>query len=492
MNSSQRQPRSRIFDVDSQRPSDRSNTPTRALSPLQPSQHIQPQQQQQQQQQPQQPIPTFQPQKLKHILYNAQQSTPIVSCHYHPDQYIQNFCKNPDCLLPLCPMCVTIHQDDHLGQDYAPHFDLLSYCLGEQYNKIVDICNLLGEDIEDVVELKNLVKNHREVQKKKFLEAKEQFYKAIDTFMQNLENNLNSQSIKQTDQLLNEINQFHRLSYDRWNNMQGRLQKLNSEKCLKTLIKSYRQSRPEDVYQRQHEMTITFVDQVKNELDQVEIRPSQLQIILDQLQSYIFITRDQIKQPKQVSPIKPQQQQQQQQIIRRVVHERPNSQQNHYNSSSPIPTRVLQGFPILQKFNPITAIETMTMPQLPPLPSGFPSIMPFQNQQFNFQPQYAQSMMLPNQQFLSQQIHPMPFPQQHPYPNPPQLLKQQQLQQPIQQFIQPAQQQAAPPVQQQNQPLAQINLNQQEKPGEVIDLKTNKQPLKMAEQFHNQLFNSGD
>ncbi|CAD8191776.1 unnamed protein product [Paramecium octaurelia] len=480
MNSSQRQPRSRIFDVDSQRPSDRSNTPTRALSPHQPSQHVQPQQQQQQ------PIPTFQPQKLKHILYNAQQSTPIVSCHYHPDQFIQNFCKNPDCLLPLCPMCVTIHQDDHIGQEYAPHFDLLGYCLGEQYNKIVDICNLLGEDIEEVVELKNLVKNHREVQKKKFLEAKEQFYKAIDTFMQNLENNLNSQSIKQTDQLLNEINQFHRLAYDRWFNMQGRLQKLNSEKCLKTLIKSYRQSRPEDVYQRQHEMTLQFVDSVKNDLDQVEIRPHQLQVILDQLQSYIFITRDQVKQPKQASPIKPQQQQP---IIRRVVHERPSSQQHHHNSNSPIPTRVLQGFPILQKFNPVTAIETMNMPQLPPIPTGFPQVLPFPNQQFNFQPQ---SMMLPNSQFIPQPLLNMqlPFQTQHPYQNPPQLLKQTQLPQPLQQYVQPLQSTVA--TQQQNQPLAQININQQEKPGEVIDLKTNKNPLRMAEQFHNKLFNSGE
>lgn len=42
-------------------------------------------------------------------------------------------------------------------------FRLLGYCLGEQYNKTVDIYNLLGEDIEDVVELKNLVKIHREI-----------------------------------------------------------------------------------------------------------------------------------------------------------------------------------------------------------------------------------------------------------------------------------------------------------------------------------------
>jgi len=90
------------------------------------------------------------------------------------------------------------------------------------------------------------------VQKKRFLEAKEQFYKTIDLYMQSLENSLNAQSIKSTELLLGEINQFHRLQYDRWDDMHRRLQKLNSDKCLRTLIKCYRQSRPEDVYHSQH------------------------------------------------------------------------------------------------------------------------------------------------------------------------------------------------------------------------------------------------
>lgn len=30
-------------------------------------------------------------------------------CAFHPNEVIFNFCRNPDCLLPLCPTCVDVH-----------------------------------------------------------------------------------------------------------------------------------------------------------------------------------------------------------------------------------------------------------------------------------------------------------------------------------------------------------------------------------------------
>jgi hypothetical protein len=34
-------------------------------------------------------------------------------CAFHPKEIISNFCKNLDCLLPLCPTCVDLHSDEH-------------------------------------------------------------------------------------------------------------------------------------------------------------------------------------------------------------------------------------------------------------------------------------------------------------------------------------------------------------------------------------------
>jgi hypothetical protein len=34
-------------------------------------------------------------------------------CAFHPKETISNFCKNGDCLLPLCPTCVDLHTEEH-------------------------------------------------------------------------------------------------------------------------------------------------------------------------------------------------------------------------------------------------------------------------------------------------------------------------------------------------------------------------------------------
>ena len=32
-----------------------------------------------------------------------------IPCYYHPGRTITNFCTDPKCLMPLCPLCIDIH-----------------------------------------------------------------------------------------------------------------------------------------------------------------------------------------------------------------------------------------------------------------------------------------------------------------------------------------------------------------------------------------------
>lgn len=32
-------------------------------------------------------------------------------CAYHANQLITNFCKNAECLLPVCPTCIRLHSE---------------------------------------------------------------------------------------------------------------------------------------------------------------------------------------------------------------------------------------------------------------------------------------------------------------------------------------------------------------------------------------------
>lgn len=40
-----------------------------------------------------------------------------LECHYHTDKKITNFCEEEECLLPMCPTCVSIHSQFHSQKD---------------------------------------------------------------------------------------------------------------------------------------------------------------------------------------------------------------------------------------------------------------------------------------------------------------------------------------------------------------------------------------
>ena len=44
-------------------------------------------------------------------------------CAFHPKEAIVNFCRNEDCLLPLCPSCIKIHTEEHRGEQTYGQFE---------------------------------------------------------------------------------------------------------------------------------------------------------------------------------------------------------------------------------------------------------------------------------------------------------------------------------------------------------------------------------
>ena len=44
-------------------------------------------------------------------------------CAFHPKEYIVNFCKNAECLLPLCPTCIKVHTDEHRSEQTYGQFE---------------------------------------------------------------------------------------------------------------------------------------------------------------------------------------------------------------------------------------------------------------------------------------------------------------------------------------------------------------------------------
>ena len=47
------------------------------------------------------------------------------TCAYHPNLPILNFCRTPQCLMPLCPKCVKAHSSEHATSGTHGNFDNL-------------------------------------------------------------------------------------------------------------------------------------------------------------------------------------------------------------------------------------------------------------------------------------------------------------------------------------------------------------------------------
>lgn len=46
-----------------------------------------------------------------------------IRCAFHREQIIGNFCRNSECLLPMCPICVKIHSLEHIKEKTQGMFD---------------------------------------------------------------------------------------------------------------------------------------------------------------------------------------------------------------------------------------------------------------------------------------------------------------------------------------------------------------------------------
>ncbi|CAD8168455.1 unnamed protein product [Paramecium pentaurelia] len=70
-----------------------------------------------------------------------------IQCHYHPNEKLKYFCKKPDCLQPLCKICLDIHIEEHQEQNDTK--DVISYqkCLSEVSKKMSDNLEYFSDKI---------------------------------------------------------------------------------------------------------------------------------------------------------------------------------------------------------------------------------------------------------------------------------------------------------------------------------------------------------
>lgn len=58
-----------------------------------------------------------------------------IFCAYHPNEFLTNFCCDPECLMPLCPNCIVEHTEQHFLENNKPTYVNLQEALAETRQK---------------------------------------------------------------------------------------------------------------------------------------------------------------------------------------------------------------------------------------------------------------------------------------------------------------------------------------------------------------------
>ncbi|CAD8098609.1 unnamed protein product [Paramecium primaurelia] len=178
------------------------------------------------------------PQKIAPNYQFTYESMPKVNCHYHVDQYITMFCRCQTCQMPLCPQCVKIHSQEHQAYNTYGDFDTLENCLTEVYQSVAGNCNRFVDEmgqLNKVTALNEGINYYMD----KVKQARQQCYQVIDNFFNTLEAELAQEIEGNRGFMTNQSQNFSKYLQQRWKTLMSLLEKLNTDRCVKTLVKYY-------------------------------------------------------------------------------------------------------------------------------------------------------------------------------------------------------------------------------------------------------------
>lgn len=61
---------------------------------------------------------------------------PRLLCAFHPEEQLTNFCKSKECLLPLCPACVSIHVGEHITAKTNPELQHINDSIRDLHSNL--------------------------------------------------------------------------------------------------------------------------------------------------------------------------------------------------------------------------------------------------------------------------------------------------------------------------------------------------------------------
>lgn len=163
----------------------------------------------------------------------AQQQT----CIYHQNQPITNFCRDAQCLMPLCPYCIEQHLEIHRQNNQFAKIDNIDKVCTE----CKDIVQLLTDNYESslrqVLEFKQSCDVNKSSYKEKLYQSKLKLMKIIDHYYEQLEEDLLATQVQQNLQYENDIYQSQKFLETKINDARLMKNKLFGPKYVKYIVR---------------------------------------------------------------------------------------------------------------------------------------------------------------------------------------------------------------------------------------------------------------
>ncbi|CAD8089577.1 unnamed protein product [Paramecium primaurelia] len=209
-------------------------------------------------------------------------------CMTHQGQSVTNFCKQPDCLMPLCPKCIPQHLDKHRQQ--GQFADLIT--IDEMHEETLQLINTQLTNLNSAIQLLQQFKDsktdaHGKLHTK-LSNSKLRVQQMVDQFFEELFNELDQ--VTQTDKthLDVELQQMERSLNQKIQEYQQIDQKLRTPKYLKQIIQLQTTNFLQQTQQQRVECE-AFIEEVSKHTLDIQIDEQELYFLKIQLAQYASI-----------------------------------------------------------------------------------------------------------------------------------------------------------------------------------------------------------
>jgi len=215
-------------------------------------------------------------------------------CLYHKDLELTNFCKDLDCLMPLCPDCMKSHLEKHKHEQNYGEIERIETVLEESLLIIDKLSNFYKCDVNNIENLNNMKRDASKIIMEKIQQAKHKIYLIVENFFETFAQEANEIFIKQQTAFFEELEaskKFLNHKMDEIEKFKGKLK--NSKSFIKYIIKLNSTTFYSENY-NYHKEIEQYLDVLLNKLVQPVVDESKLYSFNLELAKFMYLKNAEI------------------------------------------------------------------------------------------------------------------------------------------------------------------------------------------------------